>query len=351
MSSIVITSIQLPTPSVMSMLSKAREFGARIIVIGDRKTPDAGWPEEINFVSLQDQSRLEFKLGSRLPENHYSRKNVGYLIAMSRHSPVIFDTDDDNAPLESWHLRSLSLRGRRCTESGWINAYRWFSDEHVWPRGLPLADARHGATAAMVGELANLASPIQQGLANGSPDVDAVWRLLMDREITFRDEASVQLQPGAWCPFNSQSTWWFPEAYPLMYLPSLVSFRMTDIWRSFVAQRCLWALGHGVVFHGPEMIQNRNQHNLLRDFEQEVPGYLANERIRVVLERVSLLPGSQEISSNLHRCYDALVNEGIIPADEMKLVEYWLQDLDQLERSQKMGDFAAQKIHVPPACW
>jgi len=32
----------------------------------------------------------------------------------------------------------------------------------------------------------------------------------------------------------------------LMYLPIKASFRMTDIYRSFVAQRCLWELGEGV---------------------------------------------------------------------------------------------------------
>ena len=330
MGNIVITSIQLPTSSVMAMLSKARHFGVRIIVIGDRKTPNADWPDGIDFVSLPDQLGLDFGLGSKLPENHYSRKNIGYLIAMSRNSPFIFDTDDDNAPLESWRTRSLALHARPCIQSGWINAYRWFSDEHVWPRGLPLANARHGSAVPKIGALADFVSPIQQGLANGSPDVDAVWRLLMDREITFRDEESVLLPTGSWCPFNSQSTWWFPHASPLAYLPSFVSFRMTDIWRSFIAQRCLWALGHGVVFHGPEMFQNRNEHNLLRDFEQEVPGYLANDRIRDILERTTLLAGTHEVSNNLHRCYEALINERVIPGDEMALIEHWLLDVGRL---------------------
>jgi hypothetical protein len=324
---IVITSIQPPTPSIMAMLAKARQSGLRIIVIGDRKTPVVDWPEGIDFVGLQDQLGLGHALAAKLPENHYSRKNIGYLMAMSRQSPLIFDTDDDNAPLDSWQTRSLNVSARPCLDQGWINAYRWFSDAHVWPRGLPLAQARQGAEAAGLGELADVVSPIQQGLANGSPDVDAVWRLLMDQDITFRSEDSVLLPAGAWCPFNSQSTWWFPVAYPLIYLPSFVSFRMTDIWRGFIAQRCLWALGHGVVFHGPEMLQDRNQHNLLRDFEQEVPGYLGNDRIRDILDRTSLLPGADEVAGNLHRCYQALTQAGIIPVAEMPLVEAWLSDI------------------------
>jgi hypothetical protein len=115
----------------------------------------------------------------------------------------------------------------------------------------------------------------------------------------------------------------------LLYLPSFVSFRMTDIWRSFIAQRCLWALGHGVVFHGPEMFQDRNPHNLLRDFEQEIPGYLGNARIAEILEVLPLLPGESKVGHNLRLCYEALIAEGIVPAQEMLLVECWLHDLGE----------------------
>ena len=327
MGSIVITTIQAPTPSVFCMVEKARKSGMKIIAIGDKKTPLVEWPADTEFVSLDAQKELGYALVADLPENHYARKNIGYLLAMSQRSPVIFDTDDDNAPMDSWKARAIHTGARPCLDSGWINAYRWFSDAHIWPRGLPLDKASHAPAAGKLGALTGVVAPIQQGLANGSPDVDAVWRLLMDKEITFDAADSVQLPPGAWCPFNSQSTWWYPAAYPLMYLPSFVSFRMTDIWRSFIAQRCLWALGHGVVFHGAEMFQDRNPHNLMRDFEQEIPGYLNNERIRSVLESLNLLPGETEVANNLHRCYEALIQEGLIPDGEMKLVLAWLSDI------------------------
>ena len=332
MGRIVITSIQPATSSVQAMLTKARDAGLRILMIGDRKTPACEWPEGIDFVGIDEQRALGFSLATQLPENHYGRKNLGYLLAMSQRSPLIYDTDDDNAPLSIWRRRALTALARPCLDAGWVNAYRWFSDEHVWPRGLPLTLAHREGTTARLGASVEITAPIQQGLANGSPDVDAVWRLLMDQDIAFRDGDSVQLPPGTWCPFNSQSTWWFPEAYPLMYLPSHVSFRMTDIWRSFIAQRCLWELGHGVVFHGPEVFQDRNPHNLLRDFEQEVPGYLGNERIRDLLERAPLRSGADEIAGNLHRCYEVLLQAGIVPAAEMPLVEAWLNDIDRVGR-------------------
>ena len=46
---------------------------------------------------------------------------------------------------------------------------------------------------------------------------------------------------------------------------------MTDIWRSFVAQRIAWANGWAILFHEPTVWQDRNEHNLMRDFRDESP--------------------------------------------------------------------------------
>jgi hypothetical protein len=325
----IVTTIQAPTTSLVALANAATRDGMRTLAIGDRKTPATEWPDSVDFFSLASQRECGFTLTQQLPENHYARKNIGYLLAIKQGAELIFDTDDDNAPLSSWQRRTLEIQASHCPEGGWVNAYRWFSDARIWPRGLPLDKTGQTKPTAPLGDPTNVHAPIQQGLANGSPDVDAIWRLLMDREITFSSGNSVLLPPGSWCPFNSQSTWWFPQAYALLYLPSFVSFRMTDIWRSFIAQRCLWALGHGVVFHGPEMFQDRNPHNLLRDFEQEIPGYLGNARIAEILEVLPLSPGQSKVGYNLRLCYEALIAEGIVPAQEMPLVECWLHDLGE----------------------
>jgi hypothetical protein len=174
--------------------------------------------------------------------------------------------------------------------------------------------------------------PIQQGLANGSPDVDAIWRLVLGEAVEFEHKPSLWLPPGSWCPFNSQSTWWWPEAYPLMYLPSYCSFRMTDIWRSFIAQRCLWELGYGVVFHAPEVFQERNEHDLMRDFAEEVDGYLRNKEMAAVLADLALQSGEGHQAGNLRFCYEALIAKGFLPEVELTLLDAWLGDLEKLRK-------------------
>ena len=79
-------------------------------------------------------------------------------------------------------------------------------------------------------------------------------------------------------------------------------------------------------FPQPGKLQDRNAHSLLRDFEEEIPGYLNNNRIISILERAQLSSGADAVGDNLHRCYEALISAGIIPFEEMPLVEAWLVD-------------------------
>ncbi len=238
----VITTIQSPTPAVRGLCRTLRRVPGPLLVLGDRKGPREYRLDGAELFTLDRQLELPLRLPRLLPANHYTRKNIGYLVAISRGADCIYETDDDNCPLKGWQLRTRTVRARKVKGPGWCNVYRYFSDTLIWPRGLPLDQITAARMKSMASRrLSSFVSPIQQGLADGSADVDALWRLVLDKPFHFRPGASVALTPGVWCPFNSQSTWWWPEAYPLMYLPSFCSFRMTDIWRSFVAQRCLWA--------------------------------------------------------------------------------------------------------------
>lgn len=286
-------------------------------MIGDEKTPEEWWCKNANFYSGYG-SEFVYKL----PVNHYARKNMGYLVAMEQGYDCIYDTDDDNIPNENWKLRERQSWAMSATDQGWMNVYRKFTSDNVWPRGLPLKYIHQWGSLSNPQEVI---SPIQQGLADKSSDVDAIWRLVFDKENEgFNYQRSAHLPKGTWCPFNSQSTWWFKEAFPLMYLPQYCSFRMTDIWRSFVAQRCLWEMGYGVVFHSPaEVVQERNPHDLMRDFEDEIPGYLNNDKIKEHLDTIEL---GKDVYENIYECYWELCRIGILPKEEMTSLKQWIGD-------------------------
>jgi hypothetical protein len=108
---------------------------------------------------------------------------------------------------------------------------------------------------------------------------------------------------------------------------------MTDIWRSFIAQRCLWELDLGVVFHGAEVAQERNQHDLMRDFADEVPGYTRNKELVGILETLSLSNDPDDVGMNLLHCYKPLVAAGFFDSNELDLVNAWLGDLKRAGHS------------------
>ena len=337
----VLTTIQGPTECSKQLSKTLRAHGHEMIVVGDKKGPTEYPLPQVNFLPLSSQLTLPLTLAKHLPVGHYVRKNLGYLVAFSHQAQCVFETDDDNMPNDAWTPRSIETSAQVVEDRDWINVFRLFTDNHIWPRGFPLDRITDPATFAHDRDtpMQTVRAPIQQGLADLAPDVDAIWRLVDGNEFYFDNLPSVYLPPGTWCPFNSQATWWWSEAYPLMYLPAYCTFRMTDIWRSFIAQRCLWAMGYGMVFHAPEVIQERNEHSLIKDFELEVPGYLKNTTIIDELSRVELLAGAQNAGDNVIRCYERLIQASIFPEDEMKLVRAWCQDVErQLVKPSYLGN-------------
>ncbi len=332
---VVVTTINAPNTVLREIARGAAAAGWDFLVIGDTKSPADFELDGADFYSVERQRKTGGSFAALCPTRHYARKNIGYLLAIGRGAQFLLETDDDNVPRPAWFHResSAGVRAARFAPStpAWVNAYGYFSDAPIWPRGLPLDAIRSPlpvAYDALPTELADC--PIQQGLADENPDVDALYRLLFPLPQNFRTDRRLILGPNAWCPFNSQNTCWWPEAYPLLYLPAHCSFRMTDIWRSFVAQKIAWTNGWSVLFHEPNVWQDRNAHDLMRDFHEEVPGYLHNRAIAGALDALPLRAGADfpTLAENLRACYRTLVARGWVGEAELPLLDAWLEDFD-----------------------
>jgi hypothetical protein len=116
---------------------------------------------------------------------------------------------------------------------------------------------------------------------------------------------------------------WMKPAFPLLYLPSTVTFRFTDILRGIVAKRILDAHGYAMGFADSIGYQIRNEHDLLVDFESEVPCYL---RTREAWECLANLD-DQSIENALIRAYQHLVAKGICHQDELQFLNSWLTNI------------------------
>jgi len=332
--SIIITSISKPNRALHDLAKGCNSHGFHFIVIGDVSSPAKFQIQGCDFYSLERQLQTGLRYAELCPKRHYARKNIGYLLAIQKGVGIIVETDDDNLPYDSfWATRRRNPIVRVVEKSGWVNVYKYFSDTSLWPRGLPLSEITHTVPIFESLPLRNVDCPIQQGLANRNPDVDAIYRLIFPLPQDFRNDRRIALAKGTWCPFNSQNTTWWNDAFPLLYLPAFCSFRMTDIWRSFIAQRIAWENEWKVLFHEATVWQERNEHDLMKDFVDELPGYLHNNKICEELGKLSIKSGLENMTSNLRLCYGKLVDMGLTDKKELALLDAWIEDLNQVSQT------------------
>lgn len=322
---VVITSVFPPTAAVRAFCGLA---GDRLIVVGDRKTPTDWSLPPADYLGPDVQLALGGALARQLPWNHYCRKLLGYLRAIRRGAEVIYDTDDDNLPKADWEIpRFDGAYATTAEDLGFVNVYRSFSDAHIWPRGFPLRAIRDPRTVLGPAQEAvvDAAVGIWQSLADGDPDVDAIYRLVDGRACHFKDRAPLVLGRGTICPFNSQATAVRKPLFPLLYLPGSVTFRFTDILRGLVAQPILWASGYQLGFTRATVVQERNPHDGLRDFESEIPGYLHADVIPGIVG--GAVRSGASVSDNLLAAYGSLHRAGIVDQSELPRVEAWIEDI------------------------
>ena len=336
---LVLTTVNQPNAGIDEWMTRLGDAWG-VVVVGDVRTPDIWRDRPLAFLSLERQRELFGAFAADARTNHYARENFGYLYAAARGAAAIVEIDDDCLPLPASGAAppARTVRGRLVGGGDWANVYRWFTDRLIWPRGLPLDAAQQGG--ALRAADASRDCPVQQFLVDDDPDVDAIYRQLFpDTGFTFdAGAAAVILEPGTWCPFNSQNTLWFAEAFPLLYLPQHCNFRVTDIWRSLVVQRALWLLGGAVAFHTSTVRQLRNPHDLTRDFIDEIPVYTQGREVAACLDRAAGRLAGGDVIDVGRGLWLSLTAAGILPHEEAVSIERWFDAVATLRQPSTSGD-------------
>jgi hypothetical protein len=330
--SLILTTIYKPNKNIITFSKQSKKLEWDFIVIGDKKTPNNFRIKYGNYFAYNKQKKIGFDFSIKCPANNYARKNIGYLIAIRNRSEVIVETDDDNCPKKNFFSKkSYVHKASYIMNNSWVNIYDIFKKNKktkVWPRGLPLDEIF--SNKIKLGNKKKKVFYLQQGVCEGNPDVDAIYRLLNKKiNISFR---SFKVSLGnALSTFNSQNTIWFKPIFPLLYLPVTCSMRCTDIWRSLVALKILQFNNNEILFFGTTMFQERNIHNLNNDFKEEVPMYLNNKNIFNSLSNLKLIKG--DYLSNLLICYKCLIKNGYISKKELIYLKSWISDIKNLKIS------------------
>ena len=337
---IIITTINKPTETIIKHIQNNTEYD--VIIVGDNKTPNEDYTKlKCIYLDIPSQKKLFPELSELIPYNHYCRKNLGYLYAIKKGYKIIYETDDDNIPYDNFDniLQYRNLQMITEQNNVWINIFKYFTNNaHIWPRGYPLRLLKNEPKYLL--QDTDKTPSIINGLVENDPDVDALFRLICNHENTIQwdKHKCVLIDNKNVCVFNTQNTFWLnPELFICLLIPCSVSFRYCDILRGIINNIILKKTNNYMMYSSPNVIQNRNEHNLISDFKSEYEMYIHNENILDFIETNEKIftpfcisnagdidNNSQFIKQNLLSIYNNLLVNNVITQKDIDILNKWI---------------------------
>lgn len=302
-----------------------------LIVVGDKKTPNIKLKNG-EFIPWNLQNSLGFKCESHIPWNVIQRRNLGYLLAIRSGAEIIATIDDDNIPLQSWGQNiyvGSSVTRRMISDSVVCDSLFEHSNvttQKLWHRGFPIQrlEERHKRKESIATGFVD----VQAGLWNGDPDIDAVCRIAGGPfDLEFSNMEFI-IDNKCFSPYNTQNTLFSRRVAPAMCLMFSVG-RMDDIWASYMTQRIMRELDSHVLFTGPTVFQDRNEHDLSIDLENEMIGYRNTDDFISKLNQIDL-----SSSNNVLEMYEKIVEEisnlKFIKKEISDFQRAWIEDVSKI---------------------
>ena len=261
---------------------------------------------------------------------------MDYYFLFQHGAKLIYETDDDNHPtdnLAGFEMEDMHYGLLLDTANKTSNPYAHFGQPTIWPRGFPVEWI--GIPVVKRYKLCRMRTPsVQQGVVNGDPDVDAIYRLSRKHttvllNVSFDGRAPpVTLPKGTMAAYNCQNTMFKYPAFWSLPLPPTRHLRITDIWRSYWNQKLLSLIGERLAFYPPRAFQKRNAHSYLEDFQHEKELYYDAERYITFLRKWEC----QE--TLLEKCMSklayAIAKEGFWLEQDAQLIDAWIADLKDI---------------------
>lgn len=354
---IVVTTIFQPSAATRVLGEMTKKGWCYVVVADKNGPPEYDDVEGVVYLTVQKQKTLHFQILNHIPWRHFGRKNVGYLWAIAHGAQVIYDTDDDNRlkALEIPLLGSDSDPQAKISafepkfpgEKHVFNPYPAFQPTcgHIWPRGYPLDRLQDTEANSTDMQATTLDRPpaIQQFLADEDPDVDAIFRLTRKLPCSFNglpQGETFVLPPGTFAPFNAQATVHLYESFWAILLPVTVHGRVSDIWRSYLAQKLLWDVGGVLAFRPSYVVHDRVAHDYLKDFQSEQDLYYKTTAMIQVLS--SWKSDAPTLVERIEQLWVELYRRGFVEESDLLLAQAWIKDL--LALGYQFPDLAIPKI-------
>jgi len=131
---------------------------------------------------------------------------------------------------------------------------------------------------------------------------------------------------GVLTPYNAQATLHFKAGFWALLLPITVHGRVSDIWRSYFAQRLFWDVGLQMGFLArPLVVQDRNPHSNLGDLDAERDLYQKSEHLINFLGRWK--GKGKTLIARIEELWVTLYEHQYIELEDVVLMQQWLQSL------------------------
>lgn len=263
---IATTTINKPTKALKVF---AKNKNCKLIVALDKKSKNFNLKNCI-VLSPEYQEKKWKKLSNLIGWNCIQRRNFAILEAYERGAEAIALIDDDNIPKSNWFKNILVNKKTTANEvvvnKPIFDPIGYTNYKNLWHRGYPLelVEGRRYKKK----KKKNIFFDIQANFWDGDPDIDAVCRMLFHPECKF-EKKYFPFYSKKISPFNSQNTIISRKVVKDYFLFPHVG-RMDDIWASFY----VLSKNYKVIYCEPTVYQDRNVHNLIKDFKNEIIGYV-----------------------------------------------------------------------------
>eukprot|EP00249_Psilotum_nudum_P009355 c21875_g1_i1 orf=563-2974(+) len=336
---IVVVASGPPTEEIRALVKLP---GWKVVVVGNSETPSDWDVKGAIFLSVDQQAAFGYRILAHLPYDSYVRKTVGYLFAIQHGAKVIYDADENASVLgedlgtvfdleltgmnsrKEPLLQYIPTHNRTC-----INPYIHFGQRSVWPRGFPLEFVNEINPDIYYGQTFSGNQYIQQGLADGFPDVDSIFYHtrksgIESFDIHFDPHApAVALPQGLFAPVNNLNTLFHFPAFWALMLPVSVSSKASDIIRGYWAQRLLWEIGGCVAIYPPSI--HRIDNMQLLSFEDEKDLHGSSGKLAKML--VSWRSNKSTVFNKILHLSHSMAEAGFWSAKDVIYTAAWLQDL------------------------
>ena len=263
---IVTTTINSPTEAIRKFDNMPNW---KLIVVADKKTPKNYKLKNGIFLSTLDQMKIDKKLSNVIGWNCIERRNFGFILAKKLGAKIIATVDDDNIPYKFWGQNllvgktlNINYFQTKCEvfDPLYVTNYKY-----LWHRGFPL-NLLDNRQAIFIGKK-KIKVDIQADFWNGDPDIDALCRKMYSPNCMFKNNRFPFFSKKL-SPFNSQNT--FLDANLLkFYFMFPDQGRLHDIWASYYIQ---YKKKVNVIYNRASVYQQRNKHNIVKDFKEEFIG-------------------------------------------------------------------------------